>query len=88
MEININDEKTIILIKINVDNIRSISIDREFIIKKITPNFTVEMFYYVLLEFIKYKTYKLIKKENYYIFEGYYYEPYEQGDEIYINFII
>jgi hypothetical protein len=40
------------------------------------------MFYYVLLEFIKYKTYKLTKKENYYIFEGYYYESYEQGDEM------
>jgi hypothetical protein len=88
MDIIINKEKTIIFIKINLDNIRCISIDREFIIKKITPNFTVEMFYYVLLEFIKYKTYKLTKKENYYIFEGYYYEPYEQGDEIYINFII
>jgi hypothetical protein len=43
MDIIINKEKTIILIKIILDNIRSISIDREFIIKKITPNFTVEM---------------------------------------------
>jgi hypothetical protein len=89
MEVNINDDKTIILIKMSLDNdTRSISIDREFINNNITPNFTVEMFYYVLLEFNKYKTYKLTKKYNYYVFEGYYYEPYDQGDEIYITFKI
>ncbi len=85
MDITINKEKTIILIKINN---RSISIDKQFINNNITPNFTVEMFYYVLLEFNKYNTYKLTKKEDYYVFEGYYYEPYDQGDEIHIKFNI
>jgi hypothetical protein len=79
------DIKLYIKITINGSNI---VIDRDFIIKHITSNFTVEMFYYVLSEFIKYNNYGLIDTEDYYTFSGYYQEHYDQGDIIYINFNI
>ena len=78
-------ETTIIIININTSKL---FINREFINNNITPNFTVEMFYYVLCELIKYNNYKLSESINNYIFEGYYNEPYDQGDEIHIMIII
>ena len=71
------DKNTYTCISINSSNFR---MDRDFITKNITPNFSVEMFYYVLIEFIKYDNYKLIDTDGYYIFRGHYHEPYEQGD--------
>ena len=53
-------------------NCSKLIIDREFVIKHITPNFTLEMFYYVLMEFIKYDNYSLFDAQNYYTFSGYY----------------
>ncbi len=85
IQIDMNKEKNNIIIKIN-NNIKEINHD--FIVTNITPNFSVEMFYYVMRGFIKYANYKLIKIDNDYIFEGYYIEPYDQGDEIHIKFII
>jgi hypothetical protein len=85
MDISINSEKTIIIFKLYNNQI---IIDRDFINKNISPNFTVELFYYILYEFRKYKNYKITKNENSYIFEGYYNEPYEQGDQIYIKLMV
>ena len=83
----VTDKYMKLYIKITV-NSSDIVMDRDFIIEHITPNFTLEMFYYVLREFIKYDNYKLIENEDYYTFDGYYFEPYEQGDIIHINFNI
>ncbi len=84
--IQIEMNKNIINININENQL---IIDRDYIINNITPNFSVEMLYYVLCEFFKSdRNYKLVFDNNYYIFEGYYYEPYEQGEEIHIKFII
>jgi hypothetical protein len=85
IQIEINNEYSFIIFKINES---TLLINREFINNKISPNFSVEMFYYVLCNFIKYNNYKLNKDDTKYIFEGYYYEPYDQGDEIYIKLII
>jgi hypothetical protein len=85
IQIEINKDKTIIIMNINESQL---IINRQFIINNITPNFTVEMFYYVLCEFIKYNNYKLEYINNHYIFNGYYHEPYEQGEIIHINLII
>ena len=85
IQIEINKDKTIIIMNINESQL---IINRQFIINNITPNFTVEMFYYVLCEFIKYNNYKLEYINNHYIFNGYYNEPYEQGEIIHINLII
>jgi hypothetical protein len=79
------DKDTKLYIKITINGFMLV-IDRDFIIENITPNFTLEMFYYVLLEFIKYDNYSLLDTQNYYTFSGYYQEPYEQGDIIYITF--
>ncbi len=84
IQVEINKEKTNIIININKSNL---IINREFIIK-ISPNFSVELFYYILCGFLKYNNYKLIEVDNHYIFDGYYNEPYEQGEEIHINFTI
>jgi hypothetical protein len=73
IQIEINNENTIIIVKIN-NNIKEIN--RNFIINNITPNFSVEMFYHILYEFVKYNKYKLENNNNQYIFEGYYTEPY------------
>jgi hypothetical protein len=83
----ITDKDTKLYVKITI-NSSNLVIDKDFIIEHITPNFTLEMFYYVLKEFIKYGNYNLIENEDYYKFSGYYQEPYEQGDNIYINFNI
>jgi hypothetical protein len=82
IQIEINKNKTFIIIKINESNL---TINREYIINNITPNFSVEMLYYVLYGFIKYNNYILREDNNHYIFEGYYNEPYEQGDEIHVK---
>ena len=85
IQLEVNNNKTIIILKIN-DSIKKIN--RDYIINNITPNISVEMLYYVLYEFLKYDNYKLIKDNSNYIFEGYYNEPYEQGEEIHIMIII
>ena len=86
IQIEIDKNKTIIIIKIN-DN--KLSINKDYIDNKITPNFSVEMFYYVLCYLIKYNNYKLINSyEGYYTLEGYYSDDYEQSDTIHINLII
>ena len=84
VQIEINSAQT--LITIYVDELL-LEIDRKYIVSNITPNFNVEMLYYVLSNFIKYDNYTLIENKNKdgYIFEGYYNEPYEQGDNIHIN---
>jgi hypothetical protein len=82
MDISINSEKSSITFKIYNNEL---VIDRQFIYNKISQNFTVEMFYYVLCEFKKYNNYKITINDNNYIFEGYYNEPYDQGDQIYIK---
>lgn len=79
------DKDTKLYIKISI-NCFDILIDRNFIIEHITPNFTLKMFYYVLLEFIKYGNYSLVDTLGYYTFSGYYQEPYDQGDIIHITF--
>jgi hypothetical protein len=85
IEIQIDKNKTNIHIKIN-DNIKHI--DNNFINQYITPNFSVEMFYYVMYNFLKYNNFKLSYNQNYYTFEGYYTEHYEQSDIIHIKFDI
>ncbi len=85
VQIEISKDKTIIYITINETNM---IIDRDFIRNNITPNFSVELFYYVLCEFIKYDNYKLINNNNQFIFDGIYCEPYEQGDIIHVHFVI
>lgn len=97
--IGVKSKKNDIFIKIEVNknnfdfilmylNENKIMIDRDFIKNNITPNFTVELLYYVLCEFIKYDNYKLIKNGSQYIFDGYYSEPYEQGEIIHIHIIL
>ena len=83
IEVSINDINTNINVKIN-KNFKDI--DKNFINKHITPNFTVEMFYYVLNNFLKYNNYKISYDNNNYTFEGYYTEHYEQSDEIHVKF--
>jgi hypothetical protein len=85
IEIQIDNNKTNIDIKIN-DNIKNIDIN--YIHQFITPNFTVEMFYYVMYNFLKYNNFKLSYNQNYYTFEGYYTEHYEQSDIIHVKFDI
>ncbi len=86
IQIEMNKNTNIINININENQI---IIDRDYINNNITPNFSVEMLYYVLCEFFKSDhNYKLFSVNNIYIFEGIYYEPYEQGDEIYIKIVI
>lgn len=82
IQIVINNEKTLITIYVNESKL---VIDRQYIIDNITPNFTVEMLYYVLCNFLKYNNYILVEDRNSFIFESYYYEPYDQGDEIHIK---
>jgi hypothetical protein len=79
------DKNNIIIISINKSKL---VINKDYINNNITPNFTVEMLYYILYELIKYNNYNLIEDNNSYIFEGCYHEPYEQGDEIYIKIYI
>jgi hypothetical protein len=73
------DKDTHICISINSSNFK---IDRDFITKHISPNFSVEMCYYVLIEFIKYDNYTLTDSDAYYMFRGHYHEHYTQGDII------
>lgn len=82
--IQIDTNTTIDYIQFTI-NSSTLIIDRHYIIQNITPNFTVEMCYYVLVDFIKYDNYSLVDNSCYYIFSGYYSEPYEQGDTICIN---
>jgi hypothetical protein len=84
VQVEINSEQTLIIIY--VDELL-LEIDRKYIVSNITPNFNVEMLYYVLSSFIKYDNYRLIENNSKdgYIFEGYYNEPYEQGDNIHIK---
>jgi hypothetical protein len=83
IQIEIDKNKTKIHIKIN-DNTKNI--DRNFINEFITPNFSVEMFYYVMYNFLKYNNFKLFYNDNNYTFEGYYTEHYEQSDVIHVKF--
>ncbi len=86
IQTEIDKNKTIIILKINNN---TLSINKEYINNKITPNFSVEMFYYVLCNLVKYNNYKLINSsDDNYIFEGYYVEHYEQSDMVHINLII
>ena len=84
IQIELNKNNDIIIFNINESQL---IIDREYIINNITPNFTVEMFYNVLILLLKYDNFKsqLLVENNTYIFEGYYVEPYDQGDEIHIR---
>ncbi len=84
IQIEFNNINNIIILNINESEL---IINREYIINNISPNFTVEMFYNILLLLIKYDNYKfqLLVENNTYLFEGYYFEPYDQGDEIHIN---
>ncbi len=83
IQIQMDKNKTKIHIKIN-DNTKYI--DRNFINQFITPNFSIEMFYYVMYNFLKYNNFKLSCNENNYTFEGYYTEHYEQSDVIHVKF--
>ena len=83
IEVTINNINTNIDIKIS-DNIKHI--DKNFIDQFITPNFTVEMFYFVMCNFLKYGNYKLSYDNDNYTFEGYYTEHYEQSDIIHVKF--
>ncbi len=87
IQIEFNKENNIIIFNINESQL---IIDRQYIINNITPNFTVEMLYDVLVVLIKYDNFKsqLLVENNTYIFKDYYLEPYEQGDEIHIKIII
>ncbi len=88
IQIEINKNKDFITININENQLL---IDRDYIITYITPNFSVEMLYYILCEFLKSDychNYKLIEDKNYYIFEGYYTEHFDQGETIYIKLLI
>ena len=84
IQIEINKDNDIIIININESQL---IIDKEYIYNNITPNFTVEMLYNVLLLFIKYDNFKfeLLVENSSYIIEGCYHEPYDQGDEIHIK---
>jgi hypothetical protein len=92
IQIELNKENDILsfadggIIIININESQLI-IDREYIYNNITPNFTVEMLYYVLCNFIKYDNFnfELLVEESSYILEGCYHEPYDQGDEIFIR---
>ncbi len=85
VEIQIDKDKTNIDIKIN-DNLKHF--DKNCIDQYISPNFSVEMFYYVLYNFLKYNNFKLSHNQNYYTIEGYYSDHYEQSDIIHIKFDI
>ena len=65
--IQIDTNTTIDYIQITI-NSSNLVIDRDYIIQHITPNFTVEMCYYVLVDFIKYDNYSLVDNSGYYIF--------------------
>jgi hypothetical protein len=76
------NKDTYVCISINSSNFK---MDKDFIKAYITPNFSLEMLYYVLIDFIKYDNYNLKDTDDCYIFRGHYHEPYEQGDIINIS---
>jgi hypothetical protein len=83
IEIQIDYNK--VNINININD-KSKQIDIHFIRNYVTQNFSVEMFYYVLYDFLKYNNFKLSSEDDHYTFEGYYTEHYEQSDIIHVKF--
>ena len=82
-QIQSDTDKTSIEIKIN-NNIKNVDII--YIREVIAPNFSFDMFYYVMYNFLKYNNYKIDYKNGRYTFEGYYTEEYDQSDNVHIKF--